>query len=172
MKQSLSRERVVSRLPTVKESLMKIEETLKHVLAIAFLAWAAVPAFAQDTPVGLWKTIDDDGKIVKTLIRISESAGVISGTIEKLLDPKAATVCAKCTDERKDKAVVGMMIIRGIKRNADDATLWDGGEVLDPENGSTYRLRLRPADGGKKLEVRGYVGVPMLGRSQTWVRVE
>nr|WP_060984655.1 DUF2147 domain-containing protein [uncultured Acidovorax sp.] len=156
----------------MKENLMEIEKTLKSALAIALLAWVAVPAFAQDTPVGLWKTIDDDGKTVKTLIRISESAGVISGTIEKLLDPMAATVCAKCTDERKDKAVVGMMIIRGIKRNAEDVTLWDGGEVLDPENGATYRLRLRPADGGKKLEVRGYIGVPMLGRSQTWVRAE
>jgi uncharacterized protein (DUF2147 family) len=155
-----------------KENLMEIGKTLKNVLAIAFLAWAAVPAIAQNTPVGLWKTIDDDGKTVKTLIRISESAGVISGTIEKLLDPKAATVCSKCTDERKDKAVVGMTIIRGIRRNAEDATLWDGGEVLDPENGATYRLRLRPADGGKKLEVRGYLGVPMLGRSQTWVRAE
>lgn len=151
---------------------MKIDKTLKSVLAIAFLALAAVPAFAQDTPVGLWKTIDDDGKTVKTLIKISESGGVLSGTIEKLLDPKAATVCTKCTDDRKDKSVVGMTIIRGIQRNAADATLWDGGEVLDPENGSTYRLRLRPADGGKRLEVRGFIGVPMIGRSQTWVRAE
>ncbi|OGB13013.1 MAG: hypothetical protein A2W72_07280 [Burkholderiales bacterium RIFCSPLOWO2_12_67_14] len=151
---------------------MKIEKTLKHVLAIAAVAWAAGPAFAQDTPVGLWKTIDDDGKTVKTLIRITESAGVLSGVIEKLLDPKAATVCEKCTGERKDKPVVGMTIIRGIKRNADDTTLWDGGEVLDPENGSTYRLRLRPAEGGKKLEVRGFIGAPLFGRSQTWVRAE
>jgi uncharacterized protein (DUF2147 family) len=156
----------------MKESLMKIEKTLKHVLAIAFLTWAAGPAFAQDTPVGLWKTIDDDGKTVKTLIRISESAGVLSGVIEKLLDPKAATVCVKCTDDRKDKPVVGMTIIRGIKHNTADAALWDGGEVLDPENGSTYRLRLRPADGGKKLEVRGFIGAPLFGRSQTWVRAE
>lgn len=151
---------------------MKIEKTLKHVLAIAAVAWAAGPAFAQDTPVGLWKTIDDDGKTVKTLIRITESAGVLSGVIEKLLDPKVATVCEKCTGERKDKPVVGMTIIRGIKRNADDTTLWDGGEVLDPENGSTYRLRLRPAEGGKKLEVRGFIGAPLFGRSQTWVRAE
>jgi uncharacterized protein (DUF2147 family) len=97
---------------------------------------------------------------------------VLSGVIEKLLDPKAATVCEKCTGERKDKPVVGMTIIRGIKRNADDTTLWDGGEVLDPENGSTYRLRLRPAEGGKKLEVRGFIGAPVFGRSQTWVRAE
>lgn len=156
----------------MKENLMTLEKTLKPLFTIAFLVLTAVPAFAQDTPVGLWKTIDDDGKTVKTLIRISESAGVLSGVIEKLLDPKAATVCTKCTDDRKDKPVVGMTIIRGIKHNTADAALWDGGEVLDPENGSTYRLRLRPADGGKKLEVRGFIGVPMIGRSQTWVRAE
>ncbi|MFY9513831.1 MAG: DUF2147 domain-containing protein [Rubrivivax sp.] len=151
---------------------MKIAKTLKHVLSIAFLTWAAGPAFAQDTPVGLWKTIDDDGKTVKSLIRITESAGVLSGVIEKLLDPKAVTICVKCTDDRKDKPVVGMTIIRGVRQSTADAALWEGGEVLDPENGSTYRLRLRPADGGKKLEVRGFIGVPMLGRSQTWGRAE
>lgn len=155
---------------------MKFDENMKHAIAIAIaiaaLAWLAVPAFAQDTPVGLWKTIDDDGKTVKTLIRIIESNGVLSGIIEKLLDPNATTVCAKCTDDRKGKPVVGMTMIRGIRHNTADAALWDGGEVLDPENGSTYRLRLRPIDGGRKLEVRGYIGVPMLGRSQTWVRAE
>jgi uncharacterized protein (DUF2147 family) len=65
-----------------------------------------------------------------------------------------------------------LTIIQGIRRNAEDTTLWDGGEVLDPENGSTYRLRMRPVDGGKKLEVRGYIGMPLIGRSQTWLRSE
>jgi len=151
---------------------MTNETTLRRVLAGVCLAGAAVAAVAQETPIGLWKTIHDDGKTVKSMIRISESNGVLSGTIEKLLDPKAATTCERCTDERKDKPVVGMTIIRGVKRNADDAGLWDGGEVLDPENGASYRLRLRPADGGKKLEVRGFIGLPMIGRSQTWVRAE
>ena len=151
---------------------MAIRKHFNHLLTGVLLGWVALPALAQDTPVGLWKTIHDDGKTVKTLIRISESAGVLSGTIEKLLDPAAATVCEKCTDDRKGKPVVGMAIIRGVRRNAADTTLWDGGEVLDPENGSTYRLRMRPVEGGKKLEVRGYIGLPMIGRSQTWLRAE
>ena len=158
----------------MKESTMNIEKalTLKHVIAIAAFAWAAAPAFAQDTPVGLWKTIDDDGKTVKTLIRIQRIGWRAQRHDRKTPRSQGGDRLRKCTDDRKDKPVVGMTIIRGIKHNTADAALWDGGEVLDPENGSTYRLRLRPADGGKKLEVRGFIGAPLFGRSQTWVRSE
>ena len=124
--------------------------------------------------MGLWKTIDDETKKEKSLVRISEAGGVFSGKIEKLLDPDAKpdAVCDKCTDERKDKPILGMAIIRNVKASADDATLWDGGEILDPNNGKVYKVRLQPLDGGKKLEVRGYIGAPLLGRTQTWDRVE
>ncbi len=129
-------------------------------------------ALAQTTPVGLWKTIDDDGKTAKSLVRISEQGGTLVGSIDKLLDPKdgAENKCDKCTDDRKDKPVLGMQIIRGVK--ADGEGVWGGGEILDPNNGKTYRTRLKPVDGGKKLEVRGYIGAPLFGRTQTWVRVE
>ncbi|HEU5295253.1 MAG TPA: DUF2147 domain-containing protein [Burkholderiaceae bacterium] len=138
------------------------------------LALAAMSAAAQNTPVGLWKTIDDETKKEKSLVRITESGGVFSGKIEKLLDPdsKPDAKCDKCTDERKDQPILGLSIIRNVKVNADDAGLWDGGEILDPNNGKTYKVRLKPADGGKKLEVRGYIGAPLLGRTQTWLRVE
>ena len=106
-------------------------------------------------------------------MRIAESGGVYTGKIEKLLDPaRQDAKCDKCSDERKDQPVLGMTIIRNIKHNAGDATLWDGGEILDPNNGKTYKLRVKPVDGGQKLEVRGYIGAPLLGRTQTWTRVE
>jgi uncharacterized protein (DUF2147 family) len=129
-------------------------------------------AFAQVTPVGLWKTIDDDGKTAKSLVRITEQGGVVTGSIDKLLDPKDPPdgKCDKCSDDRKDKPVVGLQIIRNVKSDGDG--LWGGGEILDPNNGKTYRTRLKPVDGGKKLEVRGYIGAPLFGRTQTWVRVE
>ena len=93
--------------------------------------------------------------------------------IEKLLDPaKATAVCEKCSDERKNQPVAGMTIIKGVKQSADDKDLFDGGEILDPNNGKVYKVRLKPADGGKKLDVRGYIGAPLLGRTQTWIRVE
>ena len=128
-------------------------------------------ALAQATPVGLWKTIDDETKTEKSLVRISDAGGALSGKIEKLLDPKKADeVCDKCTDERKGKPIAGLTIIRNAKLSGDDATVWTGGEILDPNNGKTYKLRLKPLDGGKVLEVRGYMG-PFY-RNQTWIRVE
>ena len=141
-------------------------------VAAALLIHAA--AFAQATPVGLWKTIDDETKKEKSLIRVSETGGVLTGTLEKFLDPatKPDVVCDKCSDERKDKSILGMTLVRNVKKNANDAALWDGGDILDPNNGKVYKARLKPVDGGQKLEVRGYIGVPMIGRTQTWIRVE
>ena len=131
-------------------------------------------AHAQATPAGLWKTIDDETKKEKSLIRITESGGVFTGKLEKLLDPSAKpdAVCDKCSDDRKDKPIVGMTLIKGVKQSESDKGRWDGGEILDPNNGKTYKVRLTPGEGGKTLAVRGYVGAPMLGRTQTWFRVE
>ena len=141
--------------------------------AIAFvLATASVLAMAQTTPAGLWKTIDDDGKTEKSLVRIVNTGGVLSGKVEHISDPaKADEKCVKCEDDRKDKPIVGMTIIRNAKAD-DKKEHWEGGDILDPNNGKTYKVRLKPIDGGKKLDVRGYIGTPMLGRTQTWIRVE
>ena len=139
------------------------------------LALCAGTALAQAaTPVGVWKTIDDATGKEKSLIRISEAGGVLSGRIEKLLDPATPpdAVCKECTDERKDKPIVGMTIIRNVRADGDDKGLWGGGEILDPNNGKTYKVRLKPVDGGAKLDVRGYIGAPLLGRTQTWIRAE
>jgi uncharacterized protein (DUF2147 family) len=146
---------------------------MKSILtALALVAFAGT-ALAQATPVGLWKTIDDDGKTEKSLVRITETGGVFSGKIEKVMDPaKANSVCEKCSDERKGQPVVGLTIIRNIKQNADDKGLWDGGDILDPNKGEIYKARLKPIDGGKKMEMRGYIGAPLFGRTQTWIRVE
>ena len=128
---------------------------------------------AQATPVGVWKTIDDKTKTEKSVVRITESAGVLTGRIEKVMAAdKQDAVCDKCSDDRKDKPILGMTIIKGVKQSEGDKAMWDGGEILDPNNGKTYKVRLIPVDGGKTLAVRGYIGAPMLGRTQTWVRVE
>lgn len=144
---------------------------MKRFLTGLLLATAASLALAQATPVGVWKTIDDKSKAEKSLVRISESGGVLSGRIEKLLAPDAKPdgVCDKCSDERKDQKIVGLEIIRGAKK-ADGDGVWEGGTILDPNDGKVYRLRLKPEDEGKRLEVRGYVG-PFY-RNQHWIRVE
>jgi uncharacterized protein (DUF2147 family) len=146
---------------------------MKKFVAAAAVGLLSQLALAQTSPVGLWKTIDDDGKTEKSLVRISESGGVLTGTIEKVFDAKNADArCDKCSDDRKDKPIIGLPILRGIKQDADDKSLWTGGEVLDPNNGKIYKARLKPIEGGKRLEMRGYVGAPMFGRTQTWQRVE
>ncbi len=138
-------------------------------LALVLMA-ATSAAWAQATPAGLWKTIDDETKAERSLVRISDTGGVLSGKIEKIFDAgKADAKCDKCEGARKDQPVVGMTIIEGARKHATDAQ-WEGGTILDPNNGKTYKLRLTPKDGGKSLEVRGYIG--FLYRNQTWIRVE
>jgi uncharacterized protein (DUF2147 family) len=141
-------------------------------LIAGLLLAAAGAAMAQATPAGLWKTIDDDTKAEKSLVRITDAGGVYTGKVEKILSDKPDAKCSECTDERKDKPVQGMVILRDIKQDPADKTLWVGGDILDPNNGKVYKVRIKPVDGGKKLEVRGYIGTPMLGRTQTWLRVE
>ena len=144
-----------------------------HKILATLLLAAAGGAFAQATPVGVWKTIDDKTGAEKAQIRIREDGGLLSGTIEKLLAPDAKpdAVCDKCSDERKDKPMIGLEVLRGVKK-AEADNLWDGGTILDAAEGKVYKVRLQPVDDGKKLEVRGYVGLPLLGRTQTWIRVE
>jgi uncharacterized protein (DUF2147 family) len=138
------------------------------------LAVAASSATAQGTPAGLWKTIDDASKKEKSLVRIVEQNGVYVGRIERLLDPDAPkdAVCKDCTDERKEKPIVGMTIIRNVKPAADDKATFEGGDILDPNNGKLYKVRLKVAPDNARLDVRGYIGTPMIGRTQVWTRVE
>ena len=142
----------------------------------AALAVAAIcvvgGAQAQITPVGNWHSIDDKTGEIKSQIQISESDGVVSGRIEKLLrkDADQKAVCKECTDDRKDKPLLGLEIIRGAKK-VDGKEVWEGGHIVDPDNGTVYKLKMTPIEGGKKLEVRGVVGLASLGRTQTSVRV-
>lgn len=140
--------------------------------ALAVLGFAVIvgPVWAQMTPEGHWHSIDEKTKEVKSQIHITDTGGVMNGKIEKLLrkDAKQDAVCTECSDERKDKPMLGLEIIRGAKK-ADGKDVWEDGKILDPENGKTYGLRMTPIEGGNKLEVRGSIGP--FGRTQTWVRV-
>ena len=123
------------------------------------------------SPVGNWHTVDEKTGEVKSQIRVTEAYGTLTGAIAKLLrkEAKQDQVCEQCTDDRKDKPLIGMQIIRGVKK-AEGKDVWEDGKILDPENGKTYGLRLTPIEGGKKLEVRGSIGP--FGRTQTWVRTQ
>ena len=146
---------------------------MKRLLLTVIAILATTGVWAQEvSPVGLWKNIDDESGKPKALIRITESNGELKGKIEKLFknpnedqNPK----CDKCEGAQKDQPVLGMTILSGMKRDGDE---YNGGNILDPNNGKVYRSKLSLADGGKKLNVRGYIGIPMLGRSQIWLREE
>jgi uncharacterized protein (DUF2147 family) len=141
-----------------------IKKTVFALMLLPALCFAA-------SPVGLWKTIDDKTGKEKSLVRITENGGVLSGSIEKLLDPnvKKDAVCDECADERKGKPLAGLNILRGLKQSSD-ADIWDDGNVLDPKNGKVYKASIKVVDGGKKLELRGYLG-PFY-RTQVWQKAD
>lgn len=143
-----------------------------RICLIAFAAGLALPAYAQSmSPVGAWNTIDDETKKPKSLVRITEKDGVISGTVEKIVDPaKQDSKCDECAgdDPRKGKPVIGMTILSDLKKESD--TVWSGGKILDPNNGKSYNAKVTVIDGGRKLEMRG--SILFIGRTQTWIRAE
>ncbi len=144
---------------------------IKTSFAILSLLLAQVAA-AQNSPIGLWKTIDDKTGKVKSLVRINESGGEFQGKIEKLFrdaDQDQNPKCDKCEGSNKDQPLIGLTILFNIKKDGDE---YSGGKILDPANGKLYSSKLKLVENNKKLEVRGYVGMPVFGRSQTWIREE
>lgn len=143
---------------------------LRYSLILAALLGSSA-AFAQMTPVGTWTTVDEKTGEHKAEITIVENNGVLSGKITKRLlkdtDPDA--VCDKCTDDRKGKPLQGLEIIRGVKKDKAEG-VWDDGKIIDPESGKVYDVKMTPTNGGKKMEVRGYAGISLLGRTQVWLR--
>ena len=142
----------------------------------AFLAWLVLvgtPAYAAElSPVGLWKTIDDRSGEAKGLIRIREADGKFEGKIDKIFpkpgdDP--APKCERCEGALRNHPVLGLTFLWGFTRQGDE---YQGGQILDPESGKIYQAKMKLIDDGKKLEVRGFIGFSLFGRSQTWIREE
>jgi uncharacterized protein (DUF2147 family) len=134
------------------------------------LAAVSFAAFAQSSPVGHWTTIDDKTKKPKSVVEIYEADdGTIAGRVTEILqsDRGPNPVCDKCSGERKDQPVKGMVILWNLRQDGDE---WKGGQILDPASGKIYSAKIRQTDDGKKLEVRGFMGFSLLGRTQTWVR--
>ena len=137
------------------------------------LGLSSACVMAQMTPVGLWKTISDKDGAVTSEVRIIETNGVLSGKIIRDLGPKAKPTdkCTECKDDRKDQPIAGLEIVRDAKK-VDGKDVWEGGTVVDPNDGKIYKLKMTPIEGGKKLEFRGFIGFALLGRTQVWIRAE
>jgi uncharacterized protein (DUF2147 family) len=145
-----------------------------RVLVVSALAllWSQNVFAADLSPVGRWRTIDDKTGEQTGVVDIVQSGDELTGRVVKIIpkpgDP-ADPVCKKCDGPEKDQRILGMMILKGFKRDGDE---WDGGTILDPRSGNVYSSELRLDDDGKKLLVRGYIGISLLGRTATWIRDE
>jgi uncharacterized protein (DUF2147 family) len=147
-------------------------------VGISMIAWGtASRTGTQDgpyaSPVGHWKTIDDISGKPKSILYIYAVNGMLYGRIERIF-PKPGydqnELCTACKGTKHNQRMVGMVIMEGLKKSKDVALQWIGGHILDPENGSTYRCQIQLSDDDQKLTVRGYIGLPLFGRSQTWLR--
>lgn len=134
--------------------------------------------FANDkdinSPVGFWKTIDDVTGKPKAIIQIMETSNqTLIGRILKIYPQSGQDqneICTACEGERHNKRIVGMVILEKLQKNKDQVNAWHNGKILDPRSGKIYHCNLNVVAEGKKLNVRGYLGLPLFGRSQTWVR--
>ena len=153
---------------------------MKHAvrLALAFgllLGTGAVSATDPSTPVGTWQQVDDVTGKPTSILQITESNGELQAKVLQVMNATPEDIardgnppkCTQCDGARKDQPIIGMTIMWGVTRDYD---VWDGGRILDPKNGKTYKVKLTLKDGGQKLDVHGYIGFSLLGRSQVWRR--
>ena len=147
-----------------------MKKTLFVVLLV--FVWTVTSAVAASSPVGKWKTIDDETKKEKSIVEIYEQGGVFNGRILELLQEKdggKGKLCDKCTGADLNKPMVGMVILKGLKAEGD---AYGGGTIMDPASGKTYKCKIELVEGGSKLKVRGYIGTPLMGRNQFWQKVQ
>lgn len=127
------------------------------------------------SPIGLWKTIDDTTGKPKAIIQISETADkTLVGKILKIFPAPGHDQnerCTACEGDRHNQKIVGMVFLEKLKRESDNKRIWSGGEILDPKNGKVYHCNVNLSDNSQRLNVRGYIGLPLFGRTQTWLRV-
>ena len=140
-------------------------------LLVLVLFQGSAPAVSPPaTPIGLWQTVSDKTGEVTSLVRIYEESGRLFGRVERVLVTEGVPeTCTKCKDERTGQKLVGLLIMRNMKKDGD---YYRGGDVLDPENGKVYHGWIKLDSTGTRLTMRGYVDISLFGRSQTWRRVE
>ena len=152
-----------------------MKHAFRFAIATSLLLATGAAIAANDTPVGTWKTIDDDSGQAKSIVQITDNNGELQAHIMKLLNrtPEdiardgTVALCKSCDGELKDKPVEGMKIMWGVHKDDD---IWDGGKIVNPKDGKIYKVKLTMLDGGQKLKVRGYIGFSWVGKTQEWVR--
>lgn len=149
---------------------------LKLIIAVlmsALVSSVFAAAVPTNSPIGYWKTIDDVSGKPKSIIQIWQDDNKnLLGKVVKIFPKEGedqTKLCSACSGEKHNQPIVGMVILTGLQAQKNK---WDSGKILDPENGKSYSCSVKVNDNGKKLNVHGYIGIPLLGRSQTWERVD
>lgn len=119
--------------------------------------------------VGKWQTVDDKTNKPRAIVVIEERNGEYFGTIESLAEG-VENKCKGCEGDKKDTPVIGVTILKGLKKDGENS--YSGGHIFDPATGKTYKSKAKLVDDGQKLDARGYIGISLIGRTQTWLRVE
>lgn len=151
---------------------MRSRGALAAVLVMAAVRLLMAQQTPPATPVGEWRQFDDRKGDLRSIVRIEVTDGELHGTIVRTIQRPGEPpdpVCDKCPGEFRDRPVEGLRFLWGLSGNGRS---WDGGRILDPEDGKIYRVKLRLSEDGQTLEVRGYLGVSLFGRSQHWKRAE
>ncbi|AFL81854.1 hypothetical protein Aeqsu_2394 [Aequorivita sublithincola DSM 14238] len=139
----------------------------KILLTISLVALTVMTAVAQDV-TGKWKTIDDETGEAKSVVEIYKENGKIYGKVVEIFDAsKRDRTCTECSGSDKNKSIMGLVIIKGLEKDGDE---YNDGTITDPTNGKVYKCYIE-LDGPNTLDVRGYIGFSLLGRTQTWKRV-
>lgn len=147
----------------------------KIALLILSIAAATQNIFASNDELsGLWRSIDDKTGFSKGIVEVTkDSNGNYNGKVVEILarpgyTPK--THCTKCTGEAKNEPIVGLKVLSNMKPDPKKPGEYFGGMILDPLTGKSYKSRIKLNSTGNRLTMRGFVGVEVIGRSQTWIR--
>ena len=142
---------------------------MRITLVIVILIATCAATAQSSTPAGLWQTVNESGQR-EALVRITEIDGELFGRVVTVFSPPASSpnpLCEECPGDLKNKPVVGLQILSGMRWVGER---YSGGQILDPDTGAVYRCTLRVVDEGRTLEVRGFIGISLFGRTQTWLR--